>query len=1082
MTAPRKRSWAAIGLSLLLIESTNADAAAAAAVTSRQHHVPAARRNVSYAHVLQGRSRAEAFEAFYKPPKTAEQQQSRRRTTTSKYAVDAWKEEAGDADADSDHHYWHLAVDASSEHPDLVFRQLRETQTTPQPASWETTMKGFLRRSLQVYDKFTVDNTVIAPRDGVTAAHIGIGAADLKTATTNNISSIAGDYNVTAETAYNVSATVGKDLGNQINDTGTAVFTQSALANATVAAAAGTGGETDNEERVVYQPLRIRAVLAEKEGGGEHLTDEQRNSFLQDMIRPALLVWSAALRVEPVVGNLTVDEAQLADSVSCGPGLETGLPSIIVPFLHFDEGIPDTDVIIYLSLGFVESENATASNITAVDAVLKGVSNFTRAVNTTLQSNTTASTGLTTERNTSGIPKRLGTGETPVQANETLDVDPVLLLANQTSNGNETKRMGVKHRCAGDYLAASSFCSSDQYDRPTAAILHICVGESFFEPESLQTNIMTIMHELGHALGFNAHSMARFRKPDGSPITSRVDGEVPVTNMVECTGTQFSRTYANATLPSPEILQFRTVRGGVRVAEIVTPSVRQAVRNHFDCQQLPGAELESGESLPLSTSAGEVSCLGDHWERRLFKNDLMNPIVDGLEFNPRISTLTLAYFADSGWYQVDLSRTALSASWGRGAGCAFVEENCIGDDGQVPTSYEPYFCNEHPGIDAEGFATEINGCTPDLTRKAACSIGKYVSELPVEYQYFNFTYGANVGGSDAFMDYCPVFSGFSNGLCSDEKNEALIRVNQMEKIGGRNSRCLAGYGNGIEKFALCLPIACVVEDRSLRVQIDGHWRVCNFKDEVLVSRSGDHVICPNPIRVCPTFYCDRDCLGTSGWCNYTKGQCMCNATVVEPLTDTISTEVFLDSYQCEQEVEEESGSAIFYHPPATGNDLPDADSPLADYYVSTARVLRDQPDQFRGPWRIFFEVSGGVLLVLFVVFLIWLSRRPGREQDNWLEPGTDGAGNASTNPNKDKMMATVVVDMRMNRSAGLLQGARDVLQERASETDISMTDTEGSRARASSAGSEPLEPECLQPVDSIDAPSGTTPMIRRRFR
>jgi len=149
-------------------------------------------------------------------------------------------------------------------------------------------------------------------------------------------------------------------------------------------------------------------------------------------------------------------------------------------------------------------------------------------------------------------------------------------------------------------------------------------------------------------LGFNSLSLAHFRRLDGSPITPRVKGEVPVTE-VECTGPLNGRSYANVTLPSEEILRFRTVRGGVRVAEVVTPSVAQVVRNHFDCQDLPGAELESGEFLPLATDLIETSCIGDHWERRLFKSDLMNPLVQDLEFDPRVSTLDLAYFADSGW-------------------------------------------------------------------------------------------------------------------------------------------------------------------------------------------------------------------------------------------------------------------------------------------------------------------------------------------------------------------------------------------------------------------------------------------------
>ena len=166
------------------------------------------------------------------------------------------------------------------------------------------------------------------------------------------------------------------------------------------------------------------------------------------------------------------------------------------------------------------------------------------------------------------------------------------------------------------------------------------------------------------------------------------------------------------------------------------------------------------------------------------------------------------------------------------------------------------------------------------------------------------------------MDYCPVYSGFLNGLCSDPENEALIKVNLIERIGRRNSRCLTGSvlhdnkntnGNKRVNFqqptaspisissakttALCLPIACVVEDRTLRVQIDGSWKVCSRKGEILTPRSsirntdGSKAIvsvhCPDPIRTCPTFYCHRDCLGTDRHCDYNVGKCVCSSNTTK---------------------------------------------------------------------------------------------------------------------------------------------------------------------------------------------------------
>lgn len=146
------------------------------------------------------------------------------------------------------------------------------------------------------------------------------------------------------------------------------------------------------------------------------------------------------------------------------------------------------------------------------------------------------------------------------------------------------------------------------------------------------------------------------------------------------------RVEARIPLPSENITVFNSVRGGVRSVSIVTPTVRRVARNMFGCQSLNGAELESGEWQLFGGDADELSageCIGDHWERRLFRTDLMNPIVDDVSYSLYISSLTLAYFADSGWYKVDTRRIAPSSVWGRNAGCNFVNSKCVTRHGQV---------------------------------------------------------------------------------------------------------------------------------------------------------------------------------------------------------------------------------------------------------------------------------------------------------------------------------------------------------------------------------------------------------------
>jgi hypothetical protein len=696
---------------------------------------------------------------------------------------------------------------------------------------------------------------------------------------------------------------------------------------------------------------------------------------------------------------------QLIDGATCGPGKNSGLPSLPIPSLHLTEGIPDTDMIVYLSLEFV---------------------NF----------NTTNST----------------TDNPEVPMNAT--------TINATSI------------CSGDSLAAASFCSTDQYDRPTAALLHICVDGTFFYASKRQRNVLTLMHELGHALGFNALSMAHFRHPDGSPYTPRTpEGDIP-DSTIECTGLASKPSWATVALPSQDILQFRTVRGGVRVAELVTPSIVQVVRNQFDCQFLTGAELESGEGLPL---AGEgQGCIGDHWERRLFSSDLMNPVIDDVEYSTRISTLTLAYFADSGWYQVDLSNAQVAAGWGRGAGCPFVNDACIEKNGEVPVANADFFCNEIPTIQSRSTATEIHGCTPDLSRKAVCSIGQYDLDLPSEYQYFNLTYGSDVGGDDPFMDYCPVYSGFDNGLCSSLENEQYVKANAVERYGERNSRCLVGsiHPHENSKTALCLPIACVIEDRTLRVKLDRVWHLCSEAGQQL--QSGDVTVdCPDPRRICPTFYCPYDCLGTGGVCDYNSGKCLCEYESED------SEETAWQVCGLAEENGEPSKNSFgpFLRPVEHVNDkaIPHPDSPLSDYYVPTARSLEETKPRLLEPWAIAVVagVAGFVLLSSALFGFFW---RRGKRQ----EPETNHHIHMGMNRNKDKMLAAVLVDMRIHES---LAETDEHLSE--SEANVSERSLETSSRRSETLSEADISQEDIiiveeEEEDDIEGVTEGPQLIRRR--
>jgi hypothetical protein len=177
---------------------------------------------------------------------------------------------------------------------------------------------------------------------------------------------------------------------------------------------------------------------------------------------------------------------------------------------------------------------------------------------------------------------------------------------------------------------------------------------------------------------------------------------------------------------------------------LTTPRATAAARAHFGCPSLPGA--------PLEDEGGEGSALS-HWEATVFnvesfcggfflspasspssplpplsltrnqtqnqnpqkkQHELMAPATPEDGALQRLSPITLAALADSGWWVVagsddggkdagdDDSPLAPGApmEWGRGAGCDFVAQSCA-DWARDRGNNQPYFC---PGLPTPGYA------------------------------------------------------------------------------------------------------------------------------------------------------------------------------------------------------------------------------------------------------------------------------------------------------------------------------------------------------------------------------------------
>ena len=437
---------------------------------------------------------------------------------------------------------------------------------------------------------------------------------------------------------------------------------------------------------------------------------------------------------------------------------------------------------------------------------------------------------------------------------------------------------------------------------------------------------------------------------------------------------------------------------------------------------------------------------------------------------PSISPLTLAYFSDAGWYDVDFSKASPSSGpWGRGAGCPFVNEKCIMANGKVRAANSAFFCNDprallptsstadssqvvfEPDTGQQGSTrgsvhsiqksrNEIKwaGCSDDSLRKASCNVVRYAESLPEEYSYFSSTPSLlkdimspserqSVGGPDMSLDYCPVYTppipqaeGSENeiAMCTSPK-AARYRLKGMEEFHA-GARCVAGRVDG-QKAALCVSVACVLSDQSLRVKVDGVWTKCQFPGQVLGVWPHDTIVCPDKALLCPTFHCPQDCVGAGGIdgegnvidgiCNDETGQCMCPAlshapsaaptfATTEPtsMVTSTSTEVgddgsdfltdkmpnpILEGENNEQDKNEEAHGfpreslvpcQRAYLVNSENMDRPHwpwKKPPLSDIYVDRARNLVDTPvDIFTRTFRVFRSMGTDDLIGFLAISVV----------------------------------------------------------------------------------------------------------------
>jgi len=512
------------------------------------------------------------------------------------------------------------------------------------------------------------------------------------------------------------------------------------------------------------------------------------------------------------------------------------------------------------------------------------------------------------------------------------DVDLILYVS-----GTPSSRF-----CRGTTLAVAVACNFDQFDRPTAGAINVCLDRIELNEDGtasdaiIEDNTDVLKHETAHILGHSSNSYRFF----WDSVTGKERTPRPFESR---TVTCVDDVERSLILPGEDTMKFFEAKNGQRYAAIVTPKVRAMARNQFDCQSLPGAKLENQPT-------GDESCTGDHWDEHDYYPEALSGVISPT--TNIMSHMTLALFEDSGWYRANYTQGRMNP-WGLGAGCEFVDEMCVLEDVDgtptLPDFARGYFC-----IDAS-----VRGCSPALTHKLACSVIDYFYIQPqtlpeARFQYFKDD--ITMGGPRQ-ADYCPLFGSTYGGLeaeqlaCSDVANADTLNI--YSEVYGRDSQCIPTDGGD----GRCYRTACVKDEMVLRINVRGEWLVCEYDFQKIDVRVGagalpQTLVCPRLSTACPDLFCPFNCAG--------RGVCNFNFVGINGTKQP--------TCECFDESDTSPGCSDSLL--QDGDFLDDADGLLdnieEDFFDPLVAVFVDHPDK----WTSSSWAWGAGLLTVFLIMLL----------------------------------------------------------------------------------------------------------------
>lgn len=414
-------------------------------------------------------------------------------------------------------------------------------------------------------------------------------------------------------------------------------------------------------------------------------------------------------------------------------------------------------------------------------------------------------------------------------------------------------------RCGSNTIAYAITCDRHpDSDRPTFARLNLCPAKlpaSADAAQDLAKAIDTATHELLHALGFSANSWHLFRDTSSNePLTSR-DPQFPWRTASGTSVTYTCETGTSTTnRPSGDTIDFMAERGtsdcdaqstpeaGQCVARVVAAPAPDVARWYFNCDNVPGIELEN-----QATSSCRL--LGSHLEQRSGEGDLMVGVTTS--FFRALTPLSLGVMEASGWYYVDWDQVATirpQSHFGFRAGCDVAMSKCVQTQGDLLTSSGsplPRFCVD---------SSAAKRCSPDRSAMGECSSSmvRYGSDLPAQFQYFS---DSTLGGRLKQADYCPRMSLFGNRHCSDTAQSPNEAGGNFGKDGVCMETTLASPGSSAQFQGSCYRTRCTTDKHMevLVINSDGDevWALCPDEGgDISVSGMDGKLTCPPASAAC----------------------------------------------------------------------------------------------------------------------------------------------------------------------------------------------------------------------------------------